>query len=245
MDENLPALTDVLLPAPKRRGRKPGGGKVPGSGRKPGGKNKVPRDLRETILARGKPLELLCDISRGVKVRVGPQAGPGEPQYAYPTLQERASAAKILIDKLMPAAATDRDPAPPSAALDLPTDIEIARSIAFTLSQAAQVKLPAGSPRPETFDGMKRVASGEPWSPDEPAEVEARDNKYRSPNAIPAGSDLPNHIAERREEQQRAFEAAQALTPQQRQDQTDELRASQRDERGSSSGSTVVKLRRD
>ena len=108
MSDALPSLTDALKPAPKRRGRKPGGGKVPGSGRKPGVKNKVSHDMKTVILTRGKPLELLCDISRGVKVRVGPQAGPGEPQYAYPSLQERAAAAKILLDKLVPAAAVSK-----------------------------------------------------------------------------------------------------------------------------------------
>lgn len=134
MSEKLPALTDELRPAPKKRGRKPGGGKVPGSGRKPGGKNKIPTDMRSVILQRGKPLELLCDISRGVKIRVGPQAGPSEPQYTYPTLQERAAAAKILIDKLMPAASAssgdDKDGAPIAQEM---SSLEVVKRIAFVL----------------------------------------------------------------------------------------------------------------
>lgn len=138
MVEKVPALADELKPAPRKRGRKPGCGKVPGSGRKPGTPNRVPKNLRETILLRGRPIELLCDISRGVKIRVGPQGGPSEPQYEYPTLQERAAAAKILIDKLVPAA-------PPAPADDAGeplhprekemTDIEIARAIAFALTR--------------------------------------------------------------------------------------------------------------
>src|SRR4051794_16053226 len=46
----LPEITD---PPRKRPGRKPGCERIPGSGRKPGVKNKVPRDLKEMILARG------------------------------------------------------------------------------------------------------------------------------------------------------------------------------------------------
>ncbi|MCF8708359.1 hypothetical protein [Rhizorhapis sp. SPR117] len=144
MSEKLPALTDELRPAPKKRGRKPGGGKVPGSGRKPGGKNKIPTDMRSVILARGKPLELLCDISRGVKIRVGPQAGPSEAQYTYPTLQERAAAAKILIDKLLPAASVDSSTGQPmadNADLDLATragKLDIAKRLAFVLKQGTQ-----------------------------------------------------------------------------------------------------------
>lgn len=136
-------LGDITKPEPKRRGRKPGSGKVPGSGRKPGVTNKIPKDMKSIILARGKPLELLCDISRGVKIRTGPQAGPGEPQYTYPTLQERAAAAKILLDKLMPAAngVTGKD----GEAADMEgfSEIEAARRIAFTLANAAR-----GTPKP-------------------------------------------------------------------------------------------------
>lgn len=148
--ENLPDITEVLDPAPvKRRGRKPGSPRVPGSGRQPGSKNRVVADVREMILARGKPIELLCDISRGVKVRVGPQAGPGEPQYAYPSLQERAAAAKILLDKLVPAAPAslpgEQTPPPP-----VMTDIELARLMCFTLARGvadAGASLPLPPPK--------------------------------------------------------------------------------------------------
>lgn len=137
MVEKLPAITTVLAPAPKKRGRKPGSPKVPGSGRKPGVGNKVPRNLHEFMLKRGKPLELLCDISRGVKVRVGPQAGPGEPQYTYPTMQERAAAAKILVDKLIPPAAAlpqgeGETTAPPM------DDLSLARLLTFILTKEAR-----------------------------------------------------------------------------------------------------------
>lgn len=156
MSDALPSLTNALKPAPKRRGRKPGGGKVPGSGRKAGVKNKIAHDMKSVILARGKPLELLCDISRGMKVRVGPQAGPGEPQYTYPTLQERAAAAKILLDKLMPAATPNCSNGDLSTATpDLDPDtangrFEIARRLAFLLN-AGLVSIEAGEAGPNVI----------------------------------------------------------------------------------------------
>lgn len=159
-------LGDITKPEPKRRGRKPGCGKVPGSGRKPGVTNKIPKDMKSIILARGKPLELLCDISRGVKIRTGPQAGPGEPQYTYPTLQERAAAAKILLDKLMPTAngvagKDGEDGAPLSPSFNDMSPIEqrsIARNIAFVLARATKdtpppepEALPDPEPQPTTW----------------------------------------------------------------------------------------------
>ena len=75
---------------------------MPGSGRKPGQVNKVTKDIKEMIIKRGKPAELLCDVVRGKKIRVGPQAGPGDPEYVYPTLQDRVSAARVLIGKVAP-----------------------------------------------------------------------------------------------------------------------------------------------
>ena len=86
----------------RRPGRRPGSPKVPGSGRKKGTPNAVTRDLRELIARRGRPLELLADVCRGVKIRVGPQAGPGDATYEYPCLQMRVEAAKILAKKLLP-----------------------------------------------------------------------------------------------------------------------------------------------
>tara|TARA_R110000782_G_scaffold13999_27_gene42059 strand:+ start:63326 stop:64018 length:693 start_codon:yes stop_codon:yes gene_type:complete len=153
-------LGDITKPEPKRRGRKPGCGKVPGSGRKPGVTNKIPKDMKSIILARGKPLELLCDISRGVKIRTGPQAGPGEPQYTYPTLQERAAAAKILLDKLMPAAngvagKDGEDGAPLTPSFDKMNPIEqrdVARRLAYVLTcatEGAQGSEPEALPDPE------------------------------------------------------------------------------------------------
>jgi len=82
-------------------GRAPGLGKVAGSGRKKGVPNKITTDIKETILKRGRPLELLCDVARGIKIRVGAQAGP-EKTFVYPTLPDRIRAAETLLAKIVP-----------------------------------------------------------------------------------------------------------------------------------------------
>ncbi|WP_428660472.1 hypothetical protein [Reyranella sp.] len=95
-------MTDEVTDQPiaPRRGRPLG---LPKSGgRKKGVPNKTTADAKETILKRGKPMELLCDVARGLKIRVGPQAGPGEPQFVYPTLGERLQAARTLLAKVVP-----------------------------------------------------------------------------------------------------------------------------------------------
>jgi len=85
---------------PRKPGRKPGTEKT--GGRQKGVPNKITKDVRETILKRGKPLELLADICRGRKVRIGPQGGPGEPEYRYPTFNERMRAAETLLPYIAP-----------------------------------------------------------------------------------------------------------------------------------------------
>lgn len=82
-------------------GRAPGLGKVAGSGRKKGVPNKITTDVKETILKRGRPLELLCDVARGIKIRVGAQAGP-EKTFVYPNLPDRIRAAETLLSKIVP-----------------------------------------------------------------------------------------------------------------------------------------------
>ena len=83
-----------------RRGRLPGHGRVPGSGLKKG-QRIITAEIKGDILAKGRPIELLCNISRGLKIRVGPVTGPNA-KYVYPTLSERISAAKLLLSKVVP-----------------------------------------------------------------------------------------------------------------------------------------------
>lgn len=100
LDGEIRPSSPTAEPVVERRGRPPGGRKT--GGRKPGQQNLITRDLKELILRRGKPLELLCDVARGLKIRVGPQAGPGEPEFVYPTLADRLSAARTLLGKVVP-----------------------------------------------------------------------------------------------------------------------------------------------
>ena len=86
------AVSEPRSPLPAKRGR----------GRPPGTPNKVTRDVRELIMDKGRPVEFLCDVLRGRRTRIGPQAGPGQPAYAYPSFAERMRAAEILIDKIVP-----------------------------------------------------------------------------------------------------------------------------------------------
>ena len=86
---------------PKRKpGRPKGLGKVPGSGRKAGTPNKLTKDVRNYILEKGKPLELLFKISCGHKIKVGD--ADGNAKRIYPSLADRASAAKVLLSKVLP-----------------------------------------------------------------------------------------------------------------------------------------------
>lgn len=101
MAEAVPATTTKDDAYEKgRRGRKPGYGKVPGSGVRKGQKV-ITADLKHQILVKGKPLELLCNVCRGLKIRTGPQAGPGA-KYEYPDLKQRLDAARTLLGKVLP-----------------------------------------------------------------------------------------------------------------------------------------------
>jgi hypothetical protein len=188
MSEKLPALTDELKPVPKKRGRKPGGGKVPGSGRKPGGKNIVSADMRSVILARGKPLELLCDISRGVKIRVGPQAGPAAPAYAYPSLQERAAAAKILLDKLMPTASTTEITGKDGAPLLPEKDTrQTAQALAFILSKDMKergLSMPKPPRRPDEARSPSHVPAPSPPPEIAPSESTEANSRWVDPSRL-------------------------------------------------------------
>lgn len=137
----IDGATDV----PRRVGRRPGGPKT--GGRKKGTKNKITTDVKATILERGKPLELLCDIARGRKIRVGPQAGPAEPEFIYRTRDQRTSAARILLAKIVPdlkAQEITGAEGKPLISLthreELMTTFDLARRVAFTLSSGLKAE---------------------------------------------------------------------------------------------------------
>src|SRR6516162_11099230 len=81
-------------------GRQKGLGRVPGSGRKPGTPNRTTVELREQITA-ARPVEFLIKVAEGRRIRIGPH-GPGEPSYAYPSLEQRLLAAELLMKKILP-----------------------------------------------------------------------------------------------------------------------------------------------
>ena len=82
-------------------GRPNGLGRVPGSGRKPGTPNRTTAELREQITA-ARRVEFLIKVAEGRRVRIGPQAGPGFPTYAYTSLEQRLRAAELLMKKPAP-----------------------------------------------------------------------------------------------------------------------------------------------
>src|SRR5690606_14981251 len=69
--------------------------KVPGSGRKPGQPNRSTKELRELIMRRGRPIELLAAVCAGRRVKTGYKT------YEYPTMEARLAAAKLLLEKVI------------------------------------------------------------------------------------------------------------------------------------------------
>jgi hypothetical protein len=102
IDTILSRHADAEPLAPRKPGRPAGLGKVPGSGRKRGTPNGTTADAKTLIVAQGKPIEFLCRIVQGQRVRVGPRAGPGPVQWEYPSLQDRMRAAMVLAGKVVP-----------------------------------------------------------------------------------------------------------------------------------------------
>lgn len=71
-------------------------------GRPKGAKNRLPEEFRRFIDQRGRPLELLSAIARGNKVVAADPANPTEKIRIYPSLAERTTAARALLDRLLP-----------------------------------------------------------------------------------------------------------------------------------------------
>jgi hypothetical protein len=102
-DDVDPALVEamrerVVVPKPMPYGnRKAGPGRPKGlpktGGRKAGTPNLMTPEYREHIAKRGKPIELLCDISAGREIDDGGKK-------RKPTLAERTRAAETLSRKL-------------------------------------------------------------------------------------------------------------------------------------------------
>src|SRR6516225_6502438 len=89
-------MIDHHMPEKRGPGRPKGLGRVPGSGRQKGTPNRTTAELRQQITA-ARPVEFLIKVAEGRRVRIGPQAGPGEAAYAYPSLEQRLRAAELLM----------------------------------------------------------------------------------------------------------------------------------------------------
>ena len=94
-------MIDFHMPEKRGPGRPKGLGRVPGSGRQKGTPNRTTAELRQQITA-ARPVEFLIKVAEGRRVRIGPQAGPGLPTYAYPSLEQRLRAAELLMKKILP-----------------------------------------------------------------------------------------------------------------------------------------------
>lgn len=71
-------------------------------GRPLGSKSKYGRDAKETIVLSGRPIEFLCQVVRGDKLKAGDPGAPGKRLMVWPTLAERMTAARILAAKVAP-----------------------------------------------------------------------------------------------------------------------------------------------
>lgn len=153
-------------PVRRRPGRPKGLPKPPGSGRQKGTPNKVGRDARE--LADKYTPQAFATLGK---------------LLANPDPKVQAIAAQQILDRrfgkpVSPQEISGPDGTPLHPPAEQMDDRELGYLVAFMLARTAQEKLPRGTVRPQTSDGMRRVLEGEPWSPDEPEEVEARAKLY-------------------------------------------------------------------
>jgi hypothetical protein len=71
-------------------------------GRQKGTPNGTTAELREQIAA-ASPVEFLIKVAERRRIRIGgPQGGPGEAAYAYPSMEQRLRAAELLMKKILP-----------------------------------------------------------------------------------------------------------------------------------------------
>ncbi len=89
--------------APKRGpGRPKGLGRVPGSGRKPGTPNRDRAITREFIIKEGAPIAFLCNVVKGKRFSTAKEPGDSTRIHVFPTLDQRLTAARILVSKIVP-----------------------------------------------------------------------------------------------------------------------------------------------
>ena len=71
-------------------------------GRQPGTPNRVNQVTRDFIISHGTPIETLCKIAKGLKLKAAAADEATKSQCIFPTLDQRLTAARILASKVMP-----------------------------------------------------------------------------------------------------------------------------------------------
>jgi hypothetical protein len=75
---------------------------VPGSGRRKGIPNRGTIATREWIMRQGDPLHFLIGVMNGDRFTAAPEEGSRKKSWAYPTMDQRLSAAQALAKKVAP-----------------------------------------------------------------------------------------------------------------------------------------------
>jgi hypothetical protein len=132
---------------PRKPGRGKGCEKPAGSGRKKGTKNLLNHDMKQEILVRGRPLEVLCTVAAGRRMKAADPSDPSKTVWTYPTATERVAAARTLLGKILPdvkateLTGKDGDPLFPTPEV---TPMEIGRRVAYLLANGD----PGAAPEP-------------------------------------------------------------------------------------------------
>jgi hypothetical protein len=131
-------------------------------------------------------VEFLIKVAEGRRIRIGPQAGPGEPTYAYPSMEQRLRAAELL-KKILPdltasevsgPGGKDLIPAEPGL-----SDLQLAQWITFLLAKGAR-GLPVSNSEPAALSpsppavtagaravlGRQRACEGSRTATEQPAD---------------------------------------------------------------------------
>ena len=99
-----PELATAIAPVERPKnppGRPKGLGRVPGSGRRKGIPNRGTIATREWIMRQGDPLHFLIGVMNGDRFTAAPEEGSRKKSWAYPTMDQRLSAAQALAKKVV------------------------------------------------------------------------------------------------------------------------------------------------
>lgn len=145
-------LDDPAVPLVRKRGRAPGSPRVAGSGRKAGTPNKTTADVRQQIIDRAAPVDVLVAIAAGKRMRCGSEIKlvDGRPRsvpiWQQPTIEQRLKAASTLLHKVAPDLKASEITADIASRSDVHvtddtalTPLAVAHRLAFILSEANRV----------------------------------------------------------------------------------------------------------